>query len=91
MSQFVREVSGVNIQPIGIFCDNTSSIKLAKNDAYHERTKHINVRYHHVREKLEEKQICIEHISTDDMIADALTKSLNGPKTKKFAMCMGLH
>lgn len=91
VSQFIHEISGVNVQPMKIYCDNTSSIKLAKNDAFQERTKHIDVRFHHVRDQIEKKKICIDYISTDDMTADALTKALNGPKTKRFAKCMGLQ
>lgn len=90
VAQFVREVSNINIQPANIFCDNTSTIKLATSDAYRERTKHIDVRYHHIRDAVEKGKITVEFISTNDMVADALTKALNGTKTKQFADLMGL-
>lgn len=59
ISQFIFEVSGVNLQPVKIFCDNTSAIKLAKSDAYRERTKHIDVRYHQIRDWIERKKIML--------------------------------
>lgn len=74
-----------------IYCDNTSTMKLAKNDAYRERTKHIDVRFHHIRDNIENEKIKLEYVSTDDMTSDSLTKALGGPKTSKFAKAMGLQ
>lgn len=91
LNQFIAELTNVNMQPTTIHVDNTSSINLAKNATYHDRTKHIDVRYHHLRDNIEKKKIAIEFVSTNENIADALTKSLNGPKTKQFANGMGLE
>lgn len=91
VSQFILEVSNVNMLPVKVYCDNTSAIKLANSDAYRERSKHIDVRFHHVRDNIEKKKIVIEFVSTNDMVADILTKALNGPKTKHFAELMGLE
>lgn len=90
ISQFVCEVSGVNVQPVKIWCDNTSTIKLAKSDAYRERTKHIDVRFHQIRDWIQQSKIVVDFLSTHDMVADQLTKALNGEKTEKFAEEMGL-
>jgi transposase InsO family protein len=57
VSQFVCEISGVNVQPVKIWCDNTSTIKLAKSDAYRERTKHIDVRFHQIRDWIQQGKI----------------------------------
>lgn len=91
LNQFMFELTNVNMQPSKIYVDNTSSINLAKNAAYHDRTKHIDVRYHHLRDNIEKKKIEVEFVPTNENIADALTKSLNGPKTKQFANNMGLE
>lgn len=90
-NQFMYELTNVNNEPAKIYVDNTSSINLAKNATYHDRTKHIDVRFHHLRDNIEKKKIEIEFVSTNENIADALTKSLNGPKTKQFANSMGLE
>lgn len=89
ISQFIHEISGVNTQPVRVYCDNTSAIKLAKTDAYRERTKHIDVRYHQLRNWIEEGKISIDFLSTNDMVADQLTKAIDGKKTLKFAEQMG--
>jgi transposase InsO family protein len=60
-----------------IWCDNLSALALASNPVYHARTKHIEVDYHFVREKVLNKDISIAFISTDDQIADIFTKGLS--------------
>ncbi len=52
--------------PIVIYCDNMSSILLANNPVYHARTKHIEVPYHFIREKILAKKIDLIHVSTED-------------------------
>nr|GEV76819.1 hypothetical protein [Tanacetum cinerariifolium] len=64
---------GVNLRPVVVNCDNQSAIHLSRNAMFHERTKHINVRYHFIREIVESKEIEVEKISTEDNAADAFT------------------
>ena len=76
---FLMELN-VNVeQPIPLFGDNQSSIKLAKNPKYHERSKHIAIQHHFIREQIEDGVIRLEYVSTGDMLADIFTKCL--PKT----------
>ena len=72
---------------ITLYCDNKSTICLAKNPEYHSRSKHIDIRHHFIREKLEEGKFKIGYESTEEMCADILTKGL--PKIKHYK-CMGL-
>ena len=67
-----------------IFEDNQSCIALAKNPVYHARTKHIDIRHHFIREKLEDREIDVHYISTDRMLADMFTKALPRPKLAQF-------
>lgn len=90
LNQFIHELTGKSVKPTRIHVDNTSSMKLAANDAYHDRTKHIDVRFHHIRDNLEKEKVKNTYVSTHDNLADALTKALNGIKTKQFAQEMGL-
>jgi hypothetical protein len=70
--------------PIVIYCDNISSILLANNPVYHTRTKHIEVHYHFIREKVLAKEIDFIHVSTEDQVADIFTKVLGTNKLKNF-------
>ncbi len=70
----------MNYKETTIFCDNKSSICLAKNPEYHARSKHIDIRHHFIRNMIENKEFIVKHKKTNDMVADILTKGL--PKVK---------
>ena len=59
-----------------IFDDNISSIKLASNLIFHARTKHIEVYYHFVREKILDDIVNLEYIATNQQVANIFTKAL---------------
>lgn len=59
-----------------IYCNNQGAIVLAKNSNNHQRTKHIDLCYHYIREKEKDGTIAIKYLPTEQMIADGLTKSL---------------
>ena len=76
---------GVGQKQVTVFCDSQSSIHLAKNQVYHAWTKHINVRYHFVREIIEEGGVLVQKIKTGDNLADMLTKVVT---TIEFNHCL---
>ena len=78
---------GVGQKQVTMFCDSQSAIHLAKNQVYHARTKHIDVRYHFVREIIEEGGVLVQKIKTDDNPTDMLTKVVT---TIKFNHCLDL-
>ena len=69
---------------IRIDCDNQSAIFLAKNLAYHSKTKHIDVQYHFVRDMIEDKKVLLVKVDTLKNNVDALTKYVS---TEKFSWC----
>lgn len=62
---------------VTIFGDNQSSIAMAKNPVNHKASKHIAIRHHFVREKVDSNEVNLEYISTQNMLADFLTKALS--------------
>ena len=66
--------------PPTIWYDNLSALTLASNPMFHARTKHVEVDYHFIREKVTNRDIQLRHISTDDQLANLLTKALPSPK-----------
>lgn len=67
-----------------IYQDNQGCIALAKNPVYHSRTKHIDIKFHFLREKVEREEITLEYKPTEDMVADGFTKALARDKHSKF-------
>ena len=59
-----------------LYCDNTSAINISKNLVMHVKTKHITIKYHYVRELVEDKQVKMEYIHTKEQIVDIFTKPL---------------
>jgi len=80
----------VNTQTLKIFCDSRGAISLAKNAITSQRSKHIDVRWHFIRDHVENDNIEVKHLSTDEMSADILTKPLNKSKIKFFCEKLGL-
>ncbi|GKF02958.1 hypothetical protein Tco_0029881 [Tanacetum coccineum] len=77
-------------EKITLFCDNQSALYLARNPAFHSKTKHIRVQYHFVREKMEEGTMDLQKIHTDVNVADYLTKAINCDKFIWYRSSCGL-
>jgi len=77
--------------PTVLRMDNQSAIAIAKNPQFHNRTKHIEVRYHYLRNKVKEEELKLEYVPTGEQTANALTKALNREKHNTFAKEMGVY
>ncbi|PHT25598.1 hypothetical protein CQW23_34777 [Capsicum baccatum] len=74
-----------DLQIITVFHNNQSAIFLMKDQIFHERTKHIDVRYHFVHEIIARDDIVVRKFSTHDNLADMITKTL---PSAKFEHCL---
>lgn len=63
-----------------LWCDNLSAIYLTENPIFHARTKHIEIDYHFVRERVSRNQLLVRFIGTEDQIADILTKGMSSSR-----------
>jgi hypothetical protein len=59
-----------------LLVDNMYAIQLCKNPVFHDRSKHIEVRYHYIRGCIEDATVTVEFVGTDDQLADIFTKAL---------------
>lgn len=72
---------------VDIFCDNQGAVHLSKNSFYHERTKHVDIRLHFIRDIIESGEVCVKKIHTDHNPSDMITKPVH---SKKFEHCLEL-
>jgi hypothetical protein len=76
LARLLAELQGRKPSAINLRIDSQAAIQLSKNPAFHDRSKHIDVRYHFIRECIEENRVTVESIGTIDQLADILTKAL---------------
>ena len=67
---------GIKLNNMPIMCDNKSAICLSKNSVLHSRTKHIDIRYHFIKEHVLNGNIVLDYICTEEQLADIFTKPL---------------
>lgn len=77
-------------KPITIHSENRSSINLCQNEGFSQRTKHMDVRHHLIKENVEKGVIKMKFLPTEEMLADPLTKPVSGKKIMKFSEQTGL-
>ena len=64
-------------EPVIIYYDNTSAIKILKNPVMHTKTKHISIKYHYLRELVQDKIVRMEYVNTKEKMANIFTKALS--------------
>ena len=88
-------ISGLRIvdsisRPLKLYCDNSAAVFMAKNNKSGSRSKHIDIKYLAIRERVKEMKVVIEHISTGLMITNPLTKGMPPKYFKDHVVQMGL-
>ena len=73
-----------------IFCDNTSAISITKNPVQHTKTKHIEIRFHFLRDNAEKGKISIHFVPSPEQLADLLTKALDRATTDRLIHELGM-
>lgn len=97
LSKLIQDVEAkstgkeVQMAPVKVMVDNAGCINFAKNPVEHKRTKHIDIRYHFVREVIGQGNIVLAYCPTQDMTADPLTKEVAKVKHALHVGSMGLR
>ena len=63
-------------EPVLIYSDSTSTLAYAKDPKYHEKSKHIDIQHHYIRDMVTQGEVVLRHISSGSMVADPLTKPI---------------
>lgn len=81
---------GFKVERLTIFYDNTCAINISKNLVQHSRTKHIDIRFHFIREQVEQNALTLEYVETAKQVADIVTKSLDSIRFDSLRKSLGV-
>ena len=87
----ISEILDTKPTTMGVNCDNQGAIALTKDNKFHQRSKHIDIRYHYICEAVEDEQIKVSYIPTDQNPANIFTKPLPKTKFRQFVGMLGLR
>ena len=73
-----------------IHCDNQSCVKLSKNPVFHDKLKHIEIKYHYIRDMVQRGEMKLRYVVTDEQIANVLSKTLARVKFEFFREKLGV-
>ena len=90
LQKLLAGLFGQRLEPTLIHCDNQSCVKLSMNPISHDRTKHVEMKYHYVREMVQRLAVELWYNPTKEQIADVLRKSLCRGKFKYFRDRLGV-
>ena len=84
LKQILGEIFNFEFKNATIFVDNQGTMALAKNPVYHQRSKHIDIRFHFIRYHIHNESIILKYIKSDENLADLFTKPFTRAKIEKF-------
>lgn len=87
----LSELGAAPAQPTPLYCDNKSAIAMAESTIFHERTKHIELDCHLVKEKVQKGVIRLMFINSCNQVADGFTEALTVSQFEWFHNKLGLH
>jgi hypothetical protein len=80
----------LEMRETAILCDNQSCIKMTENPVFHDMSKHIEIRYHFIRDMVQRGALKLQYISMDEQVDDVLTKPLSRVKFEHFRDKLGI-
>ena len=91
LTGILKELGVLSSECIDIMCDSSSAIKLSKNPVMYRRTKHIDVRYHYLRNLSTNGTVRLVFCGTEDQVADIMTKPIKLDQFVKFRSMLGVR
>ncbi|RVW84366.1 Retrovirus-related Pol polyprotein from transposon RE2 [Vitis vinifera] len=91
LKHLLRELRFGKDEQMKLICDNQAALHIASNPVFHERTKHIEVDCHFIREKIASGCVATNFVKSNDQLADIFTKSLRGPRIKYICNKLGAY
>jgi hypothetical protein len=90
LRKLLARIFDLELEPTLIHCDNQSCVKLTENLVFHDRSKHIEIKYHYIWDIVQRGVVELQYISTDEQITNILTKPLSRVKYEYFRDKLGV-
>ena len=78
-------------KPLMLYCDNKAALDIAHNPIQHDRTKHVEIDRHFIKEKIDQGTLCMPYVNSANQVADILTKGLPDKLFSILCSKMGLY
>ena len=79
LKMILEELKVMVKKPMKVYCDNKAAINISHNPVHHDRTKHVEVDRHFIKEKIDKGAVCMTYVPTTEQVANMLTKGLSRP------------
>ena len=90
LSRLIADMMGTKEAPVKLLMDNMSAIALSRNPVHHDRSKHIDTKFHFIRECIEEGKVEVDHVGTAGQLVDIFTKSLGHVRFVELRSALGV-
>ena len=90
MRKLLYDLFDIQLDATCIYCDNQSCVKLSKNLVFHDKSKHIKIKYNYIRDMVQRGEVKLQYMAMDEKIEDVLTKNLARVKFEYFRESLGV-
>ena len=84
LQKLLSDIFDLELDATCIHCDNQSCMKLSENSVFHDKSKHIEIKYHYIRDMVHKGAVNLQYVVMDEQIANVLTKPLSRVKFEYF-------
>ena len=90
LRKLLSDLFDIQMDATFIYYDNQSCVKLSENPVFHDKSKHIEIKYHYIRDMVQRGVVKLQYVATDEQIGDVLTKPLARVKFEYFREKLGV-
>ena len=90
LGKLLSDLFDLQLDATCIYCDNQSCVNFSENPVFHDKSKHIEIKYHYIRDMVQRGAVKLQYVATNEQIVDVLTKPLARVKFEYFREKLGV-
>ena len=90
LRKLLSDLFDLQLDATCIYCDNQSCVKLSENPVFHDKSKHIEIKYHYIRDMVQRGAVKLQYVATNEQVADVLTNPITRAKLEYFIEKLGV-